>query len=252
MSNSLQFYHDIVPIDRSLHKDWALNPIQDAGFSRNAHAVLLLGSEFVEASREYAIVFVRNGEQVMPVVMLGLREGENLFVGDNGKWDARYLPAYVRRYPFTFAEIPGGQGLLSLDSAYPGLDKEGKEGQRLFNEDGSDTDLIKNMLNFAQGFQDDYVRTGQVCAELDKLGLFNDMNIEATLTSGGRFNIGGFLVIDEQKLLALESQEVMSLFKSGIMGTIYAHMISLGNANQLINRLAEREKATPETSAIFH
>lgn len=247
MSSELQFYRDIVPLDRNQHKAWALRTTQ-ADFTRNAHAVLLLGSEFVEASREYPIVFVRNGDQVMPVVMLGLREGDNLYVNDQGLWNARYVPAYVRRYPFTFTEVPGGQALLSLDSGYPGLDKEGKEGQRLFDQEGKESDFLKNMLAFAQGFQDDYLRTGQICAELDKLGLFKDMNMQATLTNGSSFNMGGFLVVDEQKLLQLEDTAVAALFKSGILGTIYAHLISLGNANLLINRLAEREAVAPATT----
>lgn len=248
MSNALQFYQDIIPIDRNLHKEWALRATSDAGFSRNAHAVLLLGVEFVEALREYPIVFVRNGEQVMPVAMLGLREGENLFVDAQGKWNARYIPAYVRRYPFTFAEVPGGQALLSIDGAYSGLDKEGQVGQRLFDHEGKETDLIRNMLAFAQSFQDDYLRTRQLCDGIDKLGLFKDMNMEATLPNGGRFNMGGFLVVDEQKLLGLEEQDITRLFKNGVLGSIYAHLISLGNATHLVNRLAEREAAAPVTT----
>lgn len=248
MSNTLQFYKDIVAIDRNLHNSWSLHPIQDAGFSRNAHAVLLLGTEFVAASHEYPIVFVRNGEQVMPVAMLGLREGENLFVDDQGKWTARYIPAYVRRYPFTFAEVPGGQLILSMDSTYAGLNKDGGNGQRLFDKEGKETDFLKNMLAFAQGFQDDFMRTRQLCTELEKLSLFKNMNMEATLPNGGRFNMGGFLVVDEQKLLELQDQDVARLFKGGVLGTVYAHLVSLGNANQLVSRLAEREVAAPATT----
>lgn len=245
MTNAPQFYNALVLIDRNLHKDWSLRPVADAGFSRTAHAVLLLGSEFVEASHEYPIVFVRNDKEVVPIALLGLREGENLFVDEQGKWQARYIPAYVRRYPFAFSEVPDGQLLLSLDEAYSGLDKDGKEGQRLFDQEGKETPFLSNTLTFVQSFQEDLLRTRQLCAELDKLGLFKDMNMEATLTSGGRFNMGGFLVVDEQKLLGLEQQDIVRLFKNGVMGTIYAHLISMGNANHLVNRLAERESASP-------
>lgn len=249
MSNTLQFYQNVVPVDRNQHKNWSLRSIPDAGFSRNTHAVLLLGTEFVEAAREYPIVFVRNGEQVMPLAMLGLREGENLFVDELGKWHARYIPAYVRRYPFVFSEVAGTQQLLlSLDSDYPGLDKEGKDGKRLFDQEGQETEFLKNMLTFSQGFQDDYLRTQQLCIELDKLGLFKDMNLEATLPNGNRFNMGGFLVINEQKLQELEQADLVHLFKTGILGAIYAHLMSLGNSVQLVNRLAEREEVPPVTT----
>lgn len=240
MNNNLQFYQDIIPIDRTLHQQWALSPLPNAEFSRSAHAVLLLGSEFVEASHEYPIVFVRNGEQVMPIALLGLRDGENLFVDAQGKWDARYIPAYVRRYPFTFTEVPGGHALLSIDKACLGLDKTGQIGQRLFDQEGKETDLLKNMLVFTQSYQEDYLRTRQLCTELDKLGLFKDMNMMATLPNGERFNMNGFLVVDEQKLLGLEQADITSLFRSGALGSIYAHLISMGNATHLMNKLAVR------------
>lgn len=236
------FYKDIVPIDRTMHKEWTFSAVPDAGFTRNSHAVLALASEFAELSREYPIVFVRYGNQVAPVAMLGLREGENLFVDEKGEWQARYVPAYVRRYPFTFAEVQGsGQLLLSVDPCYPGISKVGGDGQRLFDERGQDTDFLKGMLDFAQRFQDDYVRTLQFCKVLDTLGLLKDMNINAQLPTGAHFNMGGFQVVDEDKLKAIDNEEVARMFRNGIMGTIFAHLISLGNVANLLPKLIGRE-----------
>jgi hypothetical protein len=239
LSNALLFYKNIVPVDRTQHKNWSLNPIANASFTKQAHAVLLLGTEFVEAAREYPIVFVRNAEYVTPVALLGLREGENLFVDAEGKWQARYIPSYVRRYPFVFAETADKQLLLSLDSEFAGLDQTGKTGQRLFDANGQETEFLKHTLGFVQAFQADFMRTHELCTELDKLGLFKDMNIQATLNTGERYNMNGFYVVDEQKLLALPEAEITRLFKSGILGAVYAHLMSLGNAAQLVNRLAE-------------
>ncbi len=39
----------------------------------------------------------------MPAVLLGIRDQENLYVDDNGAWNAKYIPAFVRRYPFVFS-----------------------------------------------------------------------------------------------------------------------------------------------------
>lgn len=244
-----QFYKEIVPVDRTLHKNWTVRAIPDAGFTRNSHAVLVLASEFAELSREYPIVFVRNGDQVAPMAMLGLREGENLFVDEQGKWHARYVPAYVRRYPFTFSEVEGtGQLLLSLDPEYPGLSKDGGDGLRLFDEQGQDTDFLKGMLDFAQRFQDDYVRTLQFCKVLATLDLLKDMNVDAQLPTGARFNMGGFQIVDEEKLKALDNEEIARMFRNGMMGTIFAHLISLGNVTNLLPKLAEREAQKPEVT----
>lgn len=115
-----------------------------------------------------AQLFVRNGEQIAPVAMLGLRDGENLFIDDAGKWLGEYVPAYVRRYPFVFSETPEGQALLSMDSAYPGLDKSGGDTapRRLFDAAGNETDFLKETLTFLEQFQAGYLRTMQFSAEL--------------------------------------------------------------------------------------
>lgn len=239
MSNSPHFYQNVVPIDRHLHANWSLSPLADAGFSRGSHAVPLLASEFVEAAREYPIVFLRNAGQLLPVAVLGLREGENLFVNEQGQWFARYIPAYMRRYPFIFADVAEGETWLAVDGDYPGLDKTGQSGQRLFDQDGQETAFLKNMLAFVQGFQDDYMRTVQLCAELERLGLFK----EASLNTGGQVSMHGFLMIDEQKLMQLAQADVFKLFRGGAMGTLFAHLISLGNINHLAQRQAEREAA---------
>ena len=35
------------------------------------------------------------------MAILGIQEGQNLFVMPDGRWDRRaYIPAYIRRYPF--------------------------------------------------------------------------------------------------------------------------------------------------------
>lgn len=238
MSSSLLFYQNIVPLDRTQHKRWSLKPINDAAFTKQAHAVLLLGTEFVEAAREYPIVFVRNADVVTPVALLGLREGENLFVDAAGQWQGRYVPGYIRRYPFVFAETADKQLLLSLDDGYAGLDKSGKTGQRLFDDQGQDAELLKNMLAFVQAFQTDFVRTTELCAELEKLGLFKDMTIQATLNNGASYSMNGFYVVDEQALLNLAEADVARLFKRGMLGAVYAHLMSLGNVQQLVNRLS--------------
>jgi hypothetical protein len=237
---SLQFYSQIVPINKSLHQQWVIKPNVDAGFSRNAHVVLALITEFAQLSHEYPIVFMKNGDQVSPVAMLGIREGENLFVDNNGKWDARYIPAYVRRYPFTFTEAPEGKLLLSIDAAYAGLSKTGGEGARLFDLQGKESDFLQNMLKFAQQFQEGYVSTLQFGKELNELGLLKEMDAQMTLSAGGKYKIQGFYLVDEEKLRVLGAETLVRILKNGMLGAIYAHLLSLDNFNGFIAKLARQ------------
>jgi hypothetical protein len=64
----------------------------------------------------------------VPAVLLGLREAENLFVDRDGKWDARYVPAFVRRYPFVPGKGPQGELLVCIDEASSCFDAAEGEG----------------------------------------------------------------------------------------------------------------------------
>src|SRR5678815_4155353 len=102
LSETPHGYRRIVPLD----KDFRLR-LPEAGeaprFCHTLHAIPISAGEFPAAMRDYPIVFVRRSGDFdyTPMIILGLREGQNLFVMGDGKWDRRtYVPAYVRRYPF--------------------------------------------------------------------------------------------------------------------------------------------------------
>src|SRR3954469_19584448 len=102
------YYEKPVLLDRDRHRKRRVKPSSSFAFARKANSLYLAGVEFGEACKEYAVVFTRgaNGKTV-PVVMLGLRSRENLFVDAQDRWTGRYVPAFVRRYPFVLAELPG-------------------------------------------------------------------------------------------------------------------------------------------------
>ena len=59
---------------------------------------------------------------------MGLRDGENLFLREDGSWEDAYVPAYIRRYPFIFSELPGGDQLtLCIDNNKDVIDEKGEQ-----------------------------------------------------------------------------------------------------------------------------
>lgn len=119
------------------------------------------------------------GGQVVPVVMLGPRSRENLFIDEREQWDARYVPAFVRRYPFVLAELPGRSLAVCIDEAYAGLNES--EGEPLFDAQGGDTPFLRNALEFLSQYQREYLRTGAFCRRLDQAGLLTAMDARADL-----------------------------------------------------------------------
>ena len=233
------YYERPVLLDRERHRRRRVRPGTSYAFARKANSLYVAGVEFAEACKEYAIVFTRSGERIVPVEMLGLRSRENLFVDAEGHWGGRYLPAFVRRYPFVLADLPGQALGVCIDEAYPGWTEE--EGEALFDDAGQDTPFLRNALDFLTQYEREVLRTEAFCQRLAQAGVLVEMKARADLADGRSFTVGSVLVVDERKLMALPDAIVLSLFRAGELHLVAMHLASLSNMQALVDRLAERK-----------
>lgn len=240
------FYERPVPLNRTQHKDLRLKGIPNVKFAAQAHSVPLTGAEFPIAARDVPILFAGQGmDDAGPMALLGLRQNENLLVDENGHWaQGVYVPAFVRRYPFILAEKPAGaEGddfTVFLDEAYEGFGSE--EGERLFKEDGSDSEMLSNAVGFLGEFQQHVARTHWFMDQLRKHDLLEPRNIRLE-KDGNAINLNGLFVVNEEKLRQLDEKTAHEFLKEGVMGWIYAHLLSLPNIDRLAQRLDQRERA---------
>ncbi|HET6587625.1 MAG TPA: SapC family protein [Oleiagrimonas sp.] len=240
------FYERPVPLNREGHKDLRIKSINNVAFAAKAHSVPLTVAEFGPAARDFPILFGGNSlEEAGPLAMLGLNQSENAFVDENGQWEAgAYVPAFIRRYPFVLAEKPeGAEGddfTVFLDEDYAGFGTD--EGERLFNEDGSDTDTLKNAVRFLGEFQEHVKRTHAFSKRLRELDLLEPRT--AQIKDGeNTMVINGLFVVNEEKLRQLDEKVAHELLADGSMGWIYAHLLSLSNIDRLKMRTDRRKAA---------
>jgi hypothetical protein len=209
--------------------------------------VFLAAVEFSRACREYPIVFGDDGQMVFPLAVLGLRDGENLFVTPEGGWNAVYVPAYVRRYPFILSTQPGSDNLtVCIDRAYPNLNTD-EDGQALF-EEGQESTFLKESLDFLKDFQTQYAMTVQLSARLKEWGILESMQANIELNGGSKLNMGGFLVVNRQRLATLAPEQLAELVQNGTMELIYLHLNSLDNFARLVERLSTKPAKTLENT----
>jgi hypothetical protein len=108
------FYNDLLPLNSGEHGKLKSRPIENANFVVNQHAIPLTVEEFVSASRNFPIVFSA-GDNPVPLALMGMNEGVNVFMDDEGKFTLPvYLPAYIRRYPFMLARLRPDSDELTL------------------------------------------------------------------------------------------------------------------------------------------
>jgi hypothetical protein len=235
---NLLFYQNPVPLNKNDHKT---RKIKGTGsqftFAGKTNSVILAGVEFSEAAKEYPIVFAQAGDSMIPVALLGLRNEENLFVQSDGSWDARYIPAFVRRYPFVLAETgEPGQRVVCIDEAYSGFNDD--EGEALFENEEA-TPVLKQAMDFLEEYQKQYVRTEAFLQRLKDNDLLVELNARVDMTDGQQFGLTGLFAVDERKLLQMPDDKAMQLFRSGELSWIYCHLMSLGCMSRLMDRISK-------------
>lgn len=108
--HNLPLYNEVVALCGDRHRLLGLTGPMSFNFAAHATTIPLGVSEFAIAATCFPIVFAVN-EHPMPLAVVGLRDGENLFVDDQGRWTGdNYVPGWLRRYPFIATSLTGYDG----------------------------------------------------------------------------------------------------------------------------------------------
>jgi len=240
-------------LDSALHRNMKLKvPITDWGVAKNLNALFVAAVAFGDVCREFPIVFVKAGtepdgtDSIAPIAVLGLTQNENLYVSGE-RWRAQYMPAILRMYPFCIARIDDERFAVCVDMAFSGVNNE--EGQGVFEADGKPSVLLTTMQKELETLEGEIQRTRLVGKRLLELGLLREMRFDATLPDGRQHSVDGFLTIDDVKATQLPDDVVAELHRSGVLGLMHLHWVSMGNMRRLVDWHVERgAAATPATT----
>lgn len=250
LPTQLLFYYNAVGVTSDKHRNLSVRLVGNYDFARSVNSVPLTAVEFRRAASEYAVVFAGDGDLVMPVAILGVAADRNLFVQEDGTWAGKYIPAFVRRYPFVFASNDDGKTFtLCIDDSFSGCNEEGR-GERLFDADGERTQYLETVLNFLKEYQMAFQRTRAFCTRLKELDLLEPMQAQFTLPDGQRRNLTGFMAVNRDRLRALDDAILAQMAKNDELELIYLHLQSLQNFSAMLERIgAEAAAPTLETDA---
>lgn len=245
MASQLLIYESAVPVTSARHAGASVEVGADYSFSRRVNSVPLMAVEFPHAAAEYAIVFSGTAEAFVPAVILGMRGEENLYLTGEGGWEAKYIPAFVRRYPFVFAASPDAKTFtLCIDEAFPGFNRDGR-GQRLFDADKKPTTYVNSVLKFLEQYQVEFRRTQAFCQKLKALALLEPMRAQAKLGSGEQLALTGFMAVSREKLKALPGEKLAELARTDELELLYLHLHSMRNFAAMGERLGRIPPAAP-------
>lgn len=245
-------YTALEPLSSSVHAKMKIRRVSKAPAISGTHAIPVTVDEFPLLARHYPIIFAA-GETPVPLALMGLTEGVNTFLDDQGMplEDDIYIPAYIRRYPFLLARLRPDTDELSL-CFDPSLGSVGdhEDGERLFDDEGAPTETTKAILQFCEQFETAGQRTGAFLEELKKSGLLMDGEVAIQPEGAEKpFIYRGFQMIDEEKLRDLSGDKLRKMNQNGMLPLLFAHLFSLSQIRDLFNRQVQQGKgpvARPE------
>lgn len=230
------FYNDLLPLSSEMHGNFRIRPATTAPFLGKQHAVPLTVEEFPLVQRYMPIVFSA-GEEPVPLALMGLNEGVNVFFDEDGKprgTEPMYIPAYVRRYPFLLAKLrPDAEELSLCFDPTSEIVGEYEDGRPLI-ENGEASELTKELLAFCQQFEEAAMRTGQFVKELQEQELLMDGELSIQIPDQEQpFVYRGFQMVNEEKLRELRGDQLRKFNQSGALPLIHAHLFSLQGMREL-------------------
>jgi len=243
---SLLFYKNVVALDREQHRNLRVRPMPNLTFLDDITAVPVVVGEFSDVARQGPIGLLRvsgdEGGGLIPVALLGLPGGRNLYLDADGKWTGSYIPAFVRRYPFLFSEN-GDKLTVCIDQDFPGFNQS--EGEPLFDAAGEPSAYTKNAINLLSEYQRQVAMTQAFTKRLQEADVLKESAAEVRLEDGRSTTINGMLTIDDAKFRAIPEATLKAWFDGGDLGCVYALQISLGHLVELCRKGLNAPPATP-------
>jgi hypothetical protein len=250
------FYSAIEPLNLDQHGKMRVRGITTMPEVGKTHAVPPTVDEFTLVQRHYPIVF-SVGDTPVPIALMGLNEGVNVFLDDNGRSadPNLYIPAYLRRYPFLLAKLRPESDELSLCyDPTSGAVGEFDEGEALFDGDQPSA-ATKAILEFCEQFEAAGLRTNAFVEELTKSDLLMDGEVAIQPEGFDQpFVYRGFRMVDEEKVRNLRGDELRKMNQNGMLPLVYAHLFSLSQMRDVFARQMQQGKAPgllPQASDAF-
>lgn len=245
-----------VPLRKDKHAKLKVVESGDYRRYKDKHLVPIVIQDFFTLAAEFPLVFVKIGktDEFIPVAMMGLREGQNLYC-QTEVWKGQVIPVSFGNAPFTIARVDDAsdQLIVLLDEESPLISET--TGETLFDEKGERSTYLGARIEALMKVAEQTRNTQEMCKRLTEKKLLSTQKVQLQhRPDATRYNIDGIYVVDEIALNELSDESYLDLRKMGLLPLIYAHLTSLQQLRRVselqyvADKAAKAEKAAPATS----
>jgi hypothetical protein len=230
---------NIVALNNVLLRDLRVRGEAAARFGDGKRFVPLIAGEFSAAAAHYPILLTKdsNTGAFFAGAMLGIDEGENLFLSENGM--RTYRPLNLQRGAFF---ISGEDVAIDLDS--PRIDGGG---EGLF-ADGKPTPYLESMMQLFRDLVPGTEVTRVFIETLVRMRLVEPIDITLSFDDGSKRILEELYTINQEALRNLGDIEALDLFRRNYLFLIYLVVGSLKQIPALGRR--KNDKLLAATSGL--
>ena len=229
---------NLVTLDSQAHRNLRVSRHTSPQVAQ-VDAVSVVPREFQRLVAHYPIFFTKNADSARfePAALLGFQKRENLFFVES-RWDAAYVPLQFQRQPFSL--LPrAGAGQNSLDIALDMSSTQvltGRDGERLFHDDGQPSRYLQNITSILQGLVSGAAEGYAFTGRLAELNLLEPVKINIEFVDHREARLEGLYWIAPAVLKALPAAELADLRDRGFLEWLYFQMASLAHVSSLVAR----------------
>jgi hypothetical protein len=207
--------------------------------------VPVMAAELVNLVPVYPLCFSVNPSDntYQFVAVLSLQAGLNLFLDSNLHWQAPYVPAHYRSYPFNLLPDNNGQLTLCYDGASDLVQTPAQPGQvRLLNKAGEISDELKQVVSFLTQCQQNRQLTQAMVNQLAEHNLIQPWDLKSRGLDDDPKPVKGLYHIHEPALKDLAPKYLSALVKSGALALAYAQLLSETRLQDFTARFEARQQ----------
>lgn len=222
-------------LDPQKHSDLRILEGYSAALGDATLLAPVIASELQSLAVEYPIVFAKNPNtgQFGMFALLGLEEGQNLFLCPDRSWSAHYVPLHFRRQPFIAAgSAKARDRTVAIDLSNRRVSRT--DGYRVFDEAGQLTHRAQLATNALSQILAGEALTKKMVEEIAGHDLLAPGRIDAPGSSEGA-SLDGFYVLDSTKVQSLGQEELAALNASGSLLGIHLIIASMANIPKLLS-----------------
>lgn len=232
-------------LSREKHRYLRLQAVdQPWAFASKLMTAGVVGAELPEVVRTMPAAFrLQDGKATM-LALMGLGE-QNLYVGEQGQWLGRYIPAVLRAWPFSLV-TRGDQRVVVINTASPAVSRD--TGDALFNDQGEPTERLQKILDFLQAVGDQELAMARAVAAIVEADLLVPWEFNVRNVEGKTKRITGLHQVDQKAFDALDDAAFLKLRRAGALPLIYGHWFSQRNVSELERLQRERRHLSADGS----